>query len=243
MSRTPMFLTAVTTHLSTMRDIVRLQGMLVAEEVSKKSLNSEGPVKPLDFGDIWEAEGPSYDSIRELKAWLCEAAEDIKVVDWMLDDTEVGQVEEVDDFKPAVGAFHTLDAPTTQTKISESAIPSAPKPGGKGLIQVIDSTSEFDDYEEVDEPDLQPYALPPKPAAEDLKDIDDLSAYTPAKKKAKPPVYIPDLCAYLRSDNADKLAVGLKEAASLIRRKAQWGTELSEADSSPEEREASLDLY
>lgn len=228
-SRTPLFLTAVTSHLSTLREIVRLQGMLVAEEVSKKSLDPSGPVKALDFGDIWQAEGASYDSIRRLKEWLAESAEDGKVIDWIIREEQEGEVEEPE---IEVGHSTTSQASSTRTGQQSRGAPSeapASKSGKPGLIQMLDATaSEYDDYDEVDEPDLQPYALPPKPAAEDLKDIEDLSAYTPAKKKAKPPVYIPDLLAYLKSDDANKLDVGLKEAAPLIRRKAQWGTELSE---------------
>lgn len=226
MSRTSAFLTAITSHLSTMREIVRLQGMLVAEEVSKKSLSANGPIKPLDFGDIWEADSPSYVKIRDLKDWLDVSKDDIKAIDWELPKEEQGIVEDAD--------THDQQKPTPSTLPRDSSrkdrsAPSTRKTKGSGLIQVIDESSEFDDYDEVDEPDLEPYKLPPKPAANDLKDIEDLSAYTPEKKKAKPPVYIPDLCAYLKSDDANKLDVGLKEAASLIRRKAQWGTELGKS--------------
>lgn len=226
MSRTSAFLTAITSHLSTMREIVRLQGMLVAEEVSKKSLSANGPIKSLDFGDIWEADGPSYVKIRQLKDWLDASKGDSKVTDWDLPKEEEGIVEEVETPEQQKAAPPTLPGVSSR---SDRSTQSDQKTKGSGLIQVIDETSEFEDYDEVDEPDLQPYKLPPKPAADDLKDIEDLSAYTPEKKKAKAPVYIPDLCAYLKSDDANKLDVGLKEAASLIRRKAQWGTELGES--------------
>lgn len=225
MSRMPLFLTAITTHLSTMREVVRLQGMLVAEEVSRKSRSADGPVKPLDFGDIWEAQGPSFDGIRDMKQWLEDSKDDTKVADWEVDEQEEGVVDEPQEPQSqqveAASSSKRSDAPITnsQTKTAK----------GNSLIQVLDASSEYDDYDEVDEPDLQPYSLPPKPAAENLKDIEDLSAYTPEKKKPKPPVYIPDLCAYLKSDEANKLDMGLKEAAGLIRRKAQWGTELSKS--------------
>lgn len=211
-----------------MREVVRLQGMLVAEETSKKSLDPSGPVKPLDFGDIWQAEGASYDSIRKLKEWLAESPGDDTVADWQIDEGDEGVVEEAEEADTAT-ASSSARLSGSQSRPSKSSA-SAPSNTKSSLIQVIETTSEYDDYDEIDEPDLQPYVLPPKPASEDLKDIEDLSAYTPAKKKAKPPVYIPDLCAYLKSDDANKLDVGLKEAASLIRRKAQWGTELSKSD-------------
>lgn len=224
MSRSSSFLTAITTHLSTIREIVRLQGMLVAEEVSKKSLDPSSPIKPLDFGDIWQEAGPNYTDIRNMKEWLDASKDDSKVADWELPEEEEGVVEEPQDYQQHQHfATPGQDAQSVGNGRKERTSNQSKEPG---LIQVLDTSSDFDDYDEIDEPDLEPYALPPKPAAQDLKDIEDLSAYTPEKRKAKPPVYIPDLCAYLKSDDANKLDVGLKEAADLIRRKAQWGTEL-----------------
>lgn len=208
-----------------MRELIRLEGMLVAEEISKKSLSANGPIKALDFGDIWEAEGSSYVKIRDMKAWLEASKDDANVTDWQLPDEEEGPVEEPEEHEHQQSAPATSHIDAKQRKPPASPIQKAK---GAGLIQVLDASSEFDDYDEIEEPDLEPYVLPPKPAAEDLKDIEDLSAYTPEKKKAKVPVYIPDLCAYLKSDDANELDVGLKEAAGLIRRKAQWGTELGE---------------
>lgn len=207
-----------------MREVVRLQGMLVAEEVSKKSLDPATSIKPLDFGDIWQEPGPNYAEIRNLKEWLDVSQNDSNVSDWEVSQEEDGVVDE-----PREEPVYQPSAALGDVNCASSKDPKAGAPVKSeeaGLIQVLDAASEFDDYDEIDEPDLEPFALPPKPAAQDLKDIDDLAAYIPEKKKAKPPVYIPDLCSYLKSDDADKLDVGLREAAGLIRRKAHWGTEL-----------------
>lgn len=227
-SRSPQFLQAVTSHLSSMREVVRLEGMLVAEEVSQKSLPADGPVKALDFGDIWQGHGDSYESIRNLKAWLKTSA-DISSVEWELaDDGETEGTIEDDEIGPSfTGNAAATPKPHTHAKPVASSF-TPPAKSRKGLIQIMSSSSEYEDYDDIDEPDLQPYAMPPPPAPEDLEDLEDLSAYTPAKQKAKPPVYIADLCAYLKStDDANKLEVGLREAAALIRRKANWGSELS----------------
>jgi telomere length regulation protein len=218
-----MFLSAITAHLSTLKESVRLEGMLVAEEISKASLDPKGPVKPLEFGDIWEGEGPAYDTIRKLKEWLSTSVDDWAVKDWEVEDDTEGEVEEPLDARPSF----TSSRVKTNNQVPGDSSASGAVPPKKGLIQVIDS-SVYDDYDDIEEPDLESYSIPSLPPAEDLEDIEDISAYTPSRKKPKPPIYIHDLCACLKSEDADKLDIGLREAESLIKRKANWGTELSE---------------
>lgn len=213
-----------------MRESVRLEGMLVAEQVSKSTLEPDGPVKPLDFGDIWEGVGDAFIHIRDLRS-LVEQCDDANVSDWVVEDLAEEEVTEVPD--EASSTFKLSSKHTAPLKSEQSSTKSnAPRK----IIQVVSSTPadnaeeehEFDDYDrDVDEPDLKPFAMPSLPPAHELKDIGDSTTYTPGKKKVKPPVYIPDLCTYLRShEDAEKLEVGLKEAATLIRRKATWGSEL-----------------
>ena len=74
------------------------------------------------------------------------------------------------------------------------------------------------------EDDLAPYARPDS----DAEDSDE-DPTTIVRNKPTAPVYIRDLILYLReSDNYDKQKLGLQIAASLIRRKANFGTEVSE---------------
>ena len=192
-------------------------------------------MKALDFAEIWEDHSaPGMERIRRLKE-LGDQPEDWKAEQWEVQES-LAAVEEVEE-QEQLEAF-TIDLPSSSRATSRPAETIAKT----SKIQVISSTNEIDhdlvdeynDYDSVsDEDDLQPYALPPAPAAEDLKDLEDPSAYTPNKKKVLPPVYIADLSAMLKqSEDAEKLAVGLKEAESLIRRKAGWGSELGEYRSS-----------
>lgn len=108
------------------------------------------------------------------------------------------------------------------TKKKESEAKSAQ---ANRKIQIIDSSTLSSDSED----DLVPYSMPDATAEESDSDLDDPSAYTSNKKKAPPPVYIPDLTAYLRAtDDAEKLGMALQEAAGLIRKKTGWGLELGE---------------
>lgn len=95
------------------------------------------------------------------------------------------------------------------------------------LIQVMGSSS----------PPLVPYNIPDEDLAELNGTIDGLGldgddgidqAFTSGKKaKTKIPVYISDLTEYLRdAESFEKIEIGLKTAASLIRTKAGWGAEL-----------------
>ena len=204
--------------------------MYIAELVSQKSLDPNGKVKPLDFAEIWEDRSAPGMQVIEALRQLRNNSPDWKVEGWEVRDP-VGVVEQADE-QPST-ATEAPPAPLAATSGNKY------KPAGNASkIQVIASTTEDDDgdladeYNDYDssasdEDDLQPYALPAAPAKEDLADLEDPSAYTPNKKKVQPPVYIADLSAMLKqSEDAEKLAVGLKEAENLIRRKAGWGSEL-----------------
>ncbi|KAK2038381.1 telomere length regulation protein [Colletotrichum somersetense] len=81
---------------------------------------------------------------------------------------------------------------------------------------------EVSDSESEDE-DLVPYAKP----IDDAEDSDE-DATLVRRDKPKAPVYIRDLIAYLRdTDNYDKQKLALTTAPPLIRRKANFGTEVS----------------
>lgn len=97
------------------------------------------------------------------------------------------------------------------------------KPAQSGfIIEEVD-----DDQEEEEDPDLVPYA---KPDSDDEDSDDDPTMINRDKPKA--PVYIRDLITYLRdTENFDRHRTALTTAPGLIRRKANYGTEvISHAD-------------
>ncbi|RYP41667.1 hypothetical protein DL767_000872 [Monosporascus sp. MG133] len=91
---------------------------------------------------------------------------------------------------------------------------AAPNPGF--IIEEVEGDEEED-------PDLVPYAKPDS----DAEDSDDDPTLI-NRDKPKAPVYIRDLITYLRdTENYDKQKLALRTAPTLIRRKANYGTEVS----------------
>ncbi|QPC74837.1 hypothetical protein HYE68_005589 [Fusarium pseudograminearum] len=84
----------------------------------------------------------------------------------------------------------------------------------KAIIEEIDSSEEDEDF--------APYSKDSDP-----EDSDD-DATLVQRNKPKPPVYVRDLISYLRDSEAyDKQLLALQTAPVLIRRKANYGTEVS----------------
>jgi len=110
-----------------------------------------------------------------------------------------------------------LKRPATSTKRT------APTPVGKvpprtGFI--IEEVEDEDDGQE--DPDLVPYTKPES----DAEDSDDDPTLI-NRDKPKAPVYIRDLISYFRdTENYDKQKLALSTAPTLIRRKANYGTEV-----------------
>lgn len=87
---------------------------------------------------------------------------------------------------------------------------------GAQVTELIDSES--------DEDDLTPYAKPDS----DAEDSDE-DATLVNRDKPRPPVYVRDLMAMLRdSEKHDRFQLGLKHAAPLIRRKTNFGREVTD---------------
>ncbi|CAZ84955.1 unnamed protein product [Tuber melanosporum] len=98
-----------------------------------------------------------------------------------------------------------------------------PKARMTSVIQVIEEVKEGGQEEE-DDDDLVPYAKPdsdPEDSEEDAADV--------VRKRDTPPVYIRDLLSMLRdTESYDRQQLSLGSAASLIRRKAAFGKELTD---------------
>ncbi|KAF4335221.1 DNA replication checkpoint tel2 [Fusarium beomiforme] len=102
----------------------------------------------------------------------------------------------------------------TLQKKSKQKKPAVTEVRPKAIIEEVDSSEEEDD--------LAPYSKNSDP-----EDSDD-DATLVQRNKPQPPVYIRDLISYFRdSESYDKQLLALQTAPSLIRRKANYGTEVS----------------
>ncbi|KAI1470067.1 telomere length regulation protein-domain-containing protein [Daldinia caldariorum] len=115
----------------------------------------------------------------------------------------------------------SLPKPFSAPKITKPSVAPAQRtgklPAQSGFI-----IEEIQDDEDED-PDLVPYAKPDS----DAEDSDDDPTLI-NRDKPKAPVYIRDLITYFRDlDNYDRQKLALTTAPSLIRRKANYGTEVS----------------
>ncbi|KAK4221750.1 telomere length regulation protein-domain-containing protein [Podospora fimiseda] len=112
-------------------------------------------------------------------------------------------------------AIPAKNNPTPQPAVRKQ--PAQPAQTGFIIEELIDEEAPEDD-------DIVPYA---KPDSDDEDSDDDPTLIRRDKPKA--PVYIRDLIKYLRdSDSYDHQELALTTAPTLIRRKADYGTEVSE---------------
>ncbi|KAK3716665.1 telomere binding protein [Vermiconidia calcicola] len=97
-----------------------------------------------------------------------------------------------------------------------------PRPPAQTEVVGEKVTELLEDDSDEDDDDLKPYAKPDS----DPEDSDE-DATLVNRNKARPPVYIRDLMSMLRDDtNHDRFQLGIKHAASLIRRKMSFGAEV-----------------
>ncbi|KAH8676088.1 telomere length regulation protein-domain-containing protein [Xylariales sp. PMI_506] len=117
------------------------------------------------------------------------------------------------DYKPAIKQPRRA-APSQKA----TPPPPRPKPQSGFIIEEIEDDDEADEDD-----DLVPYA---KPDSDDEDSDDDPTMINRDKPKA--PIYIRDLITYLRdTENYDRQKLALTSAPVLIRRKANYGTEVS----------------
>jgi telomere length regulation protein len=207
--------------------------MLVAELVSEWTVEPGGPLNPLSFGsEIWSGDDDGKEDCRRLRAIVYNGDLDGQVQGWetIVPDVMGGKDSVSAQVLPVVPSPKLPSAAAPKRDASE---PSKRPPKKKSAkIQIISSTTSSDpQFVQSDDDELTPYALPEEAESEpDDADLDDPSiAMMPSKAKVRPPVYIVDLSAYLRStEDAERIQVGLREAEALIRRKWGWGTELGD---------------
>lgn len=198
--RSPTYLSTLSNRIAAPQVKARFLGMVVGEALSGLV---DGKDKKLDF-KMEEMDSKEAEILKT----LTHVADQCGPVDAILN-TEQGDAKAL----PTVPATR----PRRPAKKKAKPIPdpiSSTKP--KAIIE------EVDDSGSEDEDDLKPYAK-----GSDPEDSDD-DAELVQRNKPKAPVYVRDLIAYLRdTDNYDKQKLALHTAPLLIRRKANYGTEIS----------------
>lgn len=198
--------------------------MITAELLSSFTIGHQADLKPLSFGeDVWKAApAQQADRCKRLKN-LAMGLTDVLAVplasagllrfDAHQDpkSTKEGIIDDhISSTKPQYNHFKLYQTPRSQN----SPAPTKPK------IQVLSSDDSDDDF--------IPYDMPTEDDAV-LAEGEDISTFTQPKDKPKPPVYLADLANYLKSsEDVNKIELGLAYAATLIRKRAAWGTELGE---------------
>ncbi|KAK5087899.1 telomere binding protein [Lithohypha guttulata] len=155
-----------------------------------------------------------------------------KVMDFHVEEMETAEVKEMlglvdveDQIGELEGLKHLPHSLTTDNRALQKRKSTSLKPSNTKKLQ---ATSKIMTIEEVssssdDEDDLVPY----QKRLDDPEDSDEDPTLV-NRDKPRPPIYIVDLIKQLQSpsDKLDIISLALETAASLIRRKAGFGTEL-----------------
>jgi telomere length regulation protein len=132
------------------------------------------------------------------------------------------QVGPLDPLKAGIVSIRRKETPLrTAVSLQSVARPIAPVAGSKivAITEIEDDSNE--EGSEVD--GFTPYAKPDS----DVEDSDE-DATLITRDKPTAPVYVRDLITYLRdTEHYDRQKLGLQTAATLVRRKANFGTEVS----------------
>ncbi|KXH65863.1 telomere length regulation protein [Colletotrichum salicis] len=179
--------------------------------------------------------GASQERVRFLGMAVGEALSGLidggdKKLDFKMEEMGTDEAQFYKDLVKTLDSAGPIDPLITTPDVEQKSQPRPPapsrrKPAPKPKQQAVPSKfiiQEVSDSESEDE-DLVPYAKP----SDDAEDSDE-DATLVRRDKPKAPVYIRDLIAYLRdTDNYDKQKLALATAPPLIRRKANFGTEVS----------------
>ncbi|TQV99770.1 Telomere length regulation protein [Cordyceps javanica] len=198
--RSGAYMSGVSNRIASTQERTRLLGMVVGEALS--TLVDKGKNK-LDF-HMDETETEEFESLKS----LTDLSDPVGTFD---DLCEASQSIEL----VASSALSSKQKARSEKK-KRPPKPSAAANLPKAIIEELDSSDDGDD-------DLVPYAKGSDP--EDSEDDAELVQ----RNKVKAPVYIRDLITYFRDvENYDKQKLALQTAPSLIRRKANYGTEVQD---------------
>lgn len=196
--RSGTYLTAISNRIASTQPRTRMLGMVVGEALSALIDGSEGK---LDF--------KMEDTEAEEAAWLKSL---LHIQDSVGSAASIQSLPE--EMKPVL-VSKQIQQTALKTPRSKPVASAVQQSLPKAIIEEIDSSESDDD-------DLVPYAK-----GSDPEDSDD-DATLVQRNKVKAPVYVRDLITYLRDvESYDKQKLALKTAPTLIRRKANYGTEVS----------------
>ncbi|KJK78926.1 hypothetical protein H634G_05741 [Metarhizium anisopliae BRIP 53293] len=195
--RSGSYLSTISNRIASTNARARFLGMCVGEGLSALSDNN---TKKLDFHmDEMETEEAQW-----LKG-LTKVSDPIGPAESLLSNLPPPQPT-----KP-----HPRRAQKPQPKREQRHKPVVSELAPKAIIEEIDSSDDDDDH------------LPTAAKVTDDEDSDDDPTLV-QRNKPKPPVYVRDLITFLRdSESYDKQKLGVQTAPALIRRKANYGTEVS----------------
>ncbi|KAJ6782493.1 hypothetical protein PWT90_05296 [Aphanocladium album] len=198
--RSGAYMSSISNRIASTQERTRILGMVVGESLS--CLVDKGKNK-LDF---------------HMDEMETEEIEALKSLTGIYDST--GPFDDLlasaQSIKPALSAvpFQKQTAKPRKNRPVPKASTIANLP--KAIIEELNSSDDEDDS-------LVPYAK-----GSDPEDSDD-DAELVQRNKVKPPVYIRDLITYFRdSENYDKQKLALQTAPTLVRRKANYGTEVKD---------------
>ncbi|KAF4998463.1 hypothetical protein FGRMN_3152 [Fusarium graminum] len=191
------YMTTISNRIGSTQSRAQFLGLVVGESLS--ALVDDGK-KRLDF----KMEQTQTEEAQQLKS-LTKVSDTISSIDPILSNPETETM-------PQKRKSATLNK-TAQKKTKQIKKPAITEAKPKAIIEEINSS---------EDEDLAPYSKD-----SDQEDSDD-DATLVQRNKPKPPVYIRDLVSYLRaSESYDKQILALQTAPVLIRRKANYGSEVS----------------
>ncbi|KIL94895.1 hypothetical protein FAVG1_01826 [Fusarium avenaceum] len=192
------YMTTISNRIGSTQSRAQFLGLVVGETLSALVDDKK---KRLDF----KMEQTETEEAKHLKD-LTNVSDPIGPIDPILSNLET---EKIPQKQKVVAPNKTIQK---KTKPKKKPIVTESKP--KAIIEEVDSSD--------DDEDLAPYSKDSDP-----EDSDD-DATLVQRNKPKPPVYIRDLVSYLRdSESYDKQVLALQTAPVLIRRKTNYGTEVS----------------
>lgn len=200
--RSGSYLNTISNRIASTQARARLLGMIVGESLSALIDNNQAK---LDF----HVEEMETDEVEWLKS-LTNVSDTIGSADPILSATQTTDLN-------ATVAPVRQQRPSSKPKLKPRPKPatSTPTKLPKAIIEEIDSSDGDDD-------DLVPYKK-----GSDPEDSDEDPTLV-QRNKIKPPVYIRDLIAFFRDvESYDKQKLAMQTAPVLIRRKANYGTEVS----------------
>ncbi len=203
LSRSNLFLQCISSRLAASIPRARILGMTIAVAVSRLV---DPPDKVIDFG----SEDMQADSVQGMLD-LVGVSDEIGGVQ------DLKSINEMEDIPVVEELLEKVKQPK---KMSSKKQPSNPQ---TSKIISIEEVEEDDDDDDIDK-DLVPYDKPDDDPSDSDEDPTLIN-----RSKATAPVYIIDLIKQLHTDDKPEIIeMALCTAPDLIRRKANFGTELSD---------------